>query len=55
MQFDLFSYTSLSVNLVKPARNALSYIIIVRNTAQESVMNASGSYLFHGVVNQPKK
>ncbi len=28
---------------------------VVRDTAQESVMNASGIFLFHGMVNQPKK
>jgi hypothetical protein len=30
-------------------------VVTVHNAVQESDMNALGSYLFHGVVNQPKK
>ncbi len=33
-------------------QDALIYLVIVCNTAQESVMNANGSFLFHSVVNQ---
>jgi hypothetical protein len=29
-------------------------VVTVHNAVQESDMNALGSYLFHGVVNQPK-
>ncbi len=35
--------------------NIFQWSISVRDTAQESVMNTLGSYLFHGVVNQTWK